>query len=321
MRILLPNSAFLINIDAFLRAFVPDDSKRLDVEFHPKWIAVHPVVLAMTACAGANVRRLGGVVDGEVPQVSSLPYLVRMRLFEHLGLDPGLKVEEHEAAGRFIPLTQIGTNDQLGAFIVDMIPLLHVSPDEADPIKYVVSELVRNVLEHSGSPVGALVCAQYFADSQRLAIGVADAGMGIRKSMSRHHNLASDLDAITLAMRPGVTGTTSRLGGTEYNAGAGLFFIKAIALTSKQLFAAYSGSALFKLLTTRDEKPKVQPDAAMDRATRVPDLPNWVGTIMGIDIGLESRIPFRALLEQIRAAYSLDIKSVRRAKYRKPRFG
>ena len=37
--------------------------------------------------------------------------------------------------------------------------------------------------------------------------------------------MASDIDAIRLALRPGITGTTTRLRGSEQNAGAGLFFI------------------------------------------------------------------------------------------------
>lgn len=148
-----------------------------------------------------------------------------------------MQVQEHEEAGRFIPLTNVRTKDELSEFIINMIPLLHATPGEAEPIKYVVSELVRNALEHSASPVGAFVCAQYFKKTERLAIGVCDAGIGILGSMSRSHAVATSMDAISLAMKPGITGTTSRYGGTEYNAGAGLFFMKAIACASAQLLS------------------------------------------------------------------------------------
>lgn len=173
----LPNSAFLGNIETFVSKARAEDPSKLRLTFNPRWVAIHPAVLAMVACASALVRSQDGVVEAEVPDIRSLPYLIRMKLFDHLGIDPGY-FQEHEAAGRFIPLTQIRTKEDLSRFIVDMIPLLHAKPAEVGPIKYVMSELIRNVLEHAASPVGALVCAQYFKDSDRLAVGVADAGAG-----------------------------------------------------------------------------------------------------------------------------------------------
>ena len=35
-------------------------------------------------------------------------------------------------------------------------------PEQAEAIRYVVSELVRNVLEHASSSCGAIVAAQYY---------------------------------------------------------------------------------------------------------------------------------------------------------------
>jgi anti-sigma regulatory factor (Ser/Thr protein kinase) len=101
------------------------------------------------------------------------------------------------------------------------------------PIKYVITELVRNVLEHAVSPVGAMVCAQYFSKTERLSLGVADFGVGIRESIGTFHHAPTDLEAIHLALRPGVTGATARLGGNAQNAGAGLFFTKSIARVTR----------------------------------------------------------------------------------------
>src|SRR5205814_597417 len=81
------------------------------------------------------------------------------------------------------------------SFLADMVPLLHASRSEVEPIQYVISELVRNVLEHSGSATGAVLCAQYYAESKRLALGVADAGIGIRASLEGHFDVPNDLAA------------------------------------------------------------------------------------------------------------------------------
>lgn len=320
MRLHLPNSAFLGNIETYVRRVDSSAPESLEVTFNDRWVAVHPLVLATVACAGATVRARGGIVGVAIPSARSLPYFVRMRLFEHLGVDPGLTIQEHEAAGRFIPLTQIRTKEQLSAFIIDMIPLLHATPQEADPIKYVVSELVRNALEHSRSQVGAFVCAQYFSTSGRLAIAVADSGIGILGSMQTHHHVATAEEAIALALQPGVTGTTSKWGGTEYNAGAGLFFTKAIACASRNFFVAYSGDAMFKLRrTAAGTTPRINPDPADDVATRHADLPPWPGTAVGIDVSMDESVTFDELLSDIRDVYFVDVRKRKRT-FKKARF-
>jgi hypothetical protein len=104
----------------------------------------------MTAAVAAEVHRLGGDVTVKVPnkRYNALNYLVRMKLFEFLGCDPEHDISGHESSGRFIPLTQVRTTDDLSNFVVDIVPLLHASKLEVEPVQYVVTELVRNVLEH-----------------------------------------------------------------------------------------------------------------------------------------------------------------------------
>ena len=319
MKIYVPNSAFLGNIEAFVARLdtTPGD---LEVSVNPRWVSVHPLVIAMIGAAGASARRAGRSVSVGDSPAASLPYLVRMGLYDRLGVPAPTQVVEHEPAGRFIPLTQVRDNDELQSFIVDMIPLLH-APEESGPIKYVVSELVRNVFEHSRSLDGAIVCAQYFAKSRRLSIGVADTGRGIRASLAESHMTGSDLEAIQLAMQPGITGTSPNFGGNEYNAGAGLFFTKSIARASRNFFVLYSGTALFKLrkgpeVASRD----LNPDPRLDRATRHADLPSWPGTAIGIDLGIDSHNTFKQLLDDIYSAYRLEVRSAKKDKFKRARF-
>jgi anti-sigma regulatory factor (Ser/Thr protein kinase) len=251
VKFFLPNSANLQNITGLFRGMDMSDPGILEFSMHPKWVAVHPVVLAMTACLGAQVNAAGGKVVGGATQVPTLNYLIRMGLFQFLRIDAKKEIQEHEESGRFIPLTQIQNNDELKKAIINLVPLLHAPPAVADPIKYVFSEMVRNALEHSQSSVGAIVCAQYYSESKRIAIGIADAGMGIYKSMERSHAVKDDQSAINLALQPGITGTTSRVGGNEFNAGAGLFFTKSIATLSRNRFFLFSGESMFRLMLTR----------------------------------------------------------------------
>ncbi|MFN8621172.1 MAG: ATP-binding protein [Chloroflexota bacterium] len=319
MRIAVPNSAFLGNIEAFAKG-VDAAGPGLAVSLNQRWVAVHPMVVAMMGAAGLRARRLGEPVSVAESAARSLHYLVRMGMYGMLGIEPPTLVTEHESAGRFIPLTQVRSNEELAAFIIEMIPLLH-APDAAGPIKYVVSELVRNVLEHSRSPDGAAVCAQYFAKSARLSVGVADMGRGIRASLSEHHVVRTDLEAIQRAMQPGITGTTATFGGNEYNAGAGLFFTKSIARASRNFFVVYSGSALFKLLRGPENAPRTLiADPARDVATRYDDMPVWPGAAIGIDIAVDAHDSFQQLLKQIYETYRLEVRGNKRDRFKRARF-
>ena len=321
MRIFLPNSARLQNIEGFIRHFDPVDPDVLEFSMHARWVNVHPAVLAFTASVADLVARNGGRHVGEVAEVRSLPYLVRMGLFDHVLLEHGRAITEHEEAGRFIPLKQLRTTRELSDFIVDIVPLLHAEPNQVEPIRYVISELVRNVLEHASSPGGAFVCAQLYRESGVLSIGVADAGIGVQRSMAHSHQVDTAWDALIKALKPGVTGTTARIGGTDYNAGAGLFFTKCIAAASKSYFVLYSGDALFKLKPLKSGGfPVLHADPLKDHHTKRTGMPTWSGTLVGIDIGLESDMLFAELMKAILAAFQVDVKQRKKAMYKRPRF-
>ncbi|MBS1842948.1 MAG: hypothetical protein JST53_00895 [Actinobacteria bacterium] len=322
MRIYFPNSGYLQNFGGFARRWDPEGEDTLEFSMKQGYVSVHPIAIAMAAAAAQYVRDRGGSVVTDLDASdSSVRYLARMKLTDVLGVDPGLEMIEHAPEGRFIPVTQVMDQAALNTLIVEMVPLLHAAPEEAAPIKYLVTELVRNVIEHAASPVGAMVCAQYYAETERLSVGVADMGIGIRKSIVRFHPAENDLAGINLALRPGVTGATGRLGGNSQNAGAGLFFTKAIARASRNFFVVYSGSAMFKLLKGPAGRPQLlMPDPSADRATRDTDLPVWPGTAIGIDVNVGLHGAFADLLSDIRKAYSLDVKAKNKAQFRRPKF-
>jgi anti-sigma regulatory factor (Ser/Thr protein kinase) len=321
MKIFLPNSANLGNIEAFARKLDFEGPKHLIVSAHPRWVTVHPIVLAATAALSRKIRRDGGSVTSTIGNVSTAPYLSRMRLFDFLGVSPPVKHAHHEAAGRFIPISVVEQSSDLSAVLANIVPLLHGQAD-SEALRYVLSELVTNVFEHSQSPLGALICFQYYRRSNRLALGVADVGVGLRTSIGNTHGAASDERALQLALRPGISGRTPRIGGTSENAGAGLFYTKALAHTGGSNFVIYSGQSLFKLRRApTSDRNLIQVDPVKDRATWRNDLPSWPGTLVGVDFSLDNHQTFNALLRMIGRAYSSDVKTQRKSHYKKkPRF-
>jgi anti-sigma regulatory factor (Ser/Thr protein kinase) len=322
MRLHISNSAFLGNINAFIKAADFSDPSSIYITANEKWMSVHPVVLCMIAALGVKVRtesKSSRPILCERFTATSKHYFERMRLFQFLKLNSEMNIVEHDSSGRFIPITQIQNPQTLARFIEDMIPLLHLNEQQAQSIKYIVSEIVRNVLEHSGSKYGAFVAAQYHKKTNTVRIGIVDTGVGIRETISRFHNAPDDRTAIQLALTPGITGTTSKEGGTDYNAGAGLFFTKSISKTNKDFFVIYSGNALYKLLRKQSDS-KLNGDPFMDRHTLDSQLPIWSGTVVGIDMTLDDNENFSALLTNIRDAYSATVRERRRKQYKKPKF-
>ena len=183
----------------------------------------------------------------------------------------------------------------------------------------VLGQLAHTVDDTRVAKIGAVLCAQYFSKSDKLALGVADAGRGIFGSMRIHHPVSKPKDAIARALLPGVSGVTPKLGGDEFNAGAGLFFTKAIASSSQNYMTLYSGDALFKLREAK-QRNVVYADPNNDNALWLEGLPEWSGTAVGINVSLEDQAIFSAVLSLIRKAYAIDLKAKKKAKYKKPRF-
>ncbi len=319
MKIHLSNYDYLRNFDVFLRGIDPSRPDKLEISTNNKWISAHPAMLTFIAALGLKVGPENVSFD-EITARSG-HYLDVMGLFKILNKDSPFKVTSHDPAGRYIPLTQIKNPEQQTNFIHEVVPLLHLAPEKADAIKYTVGELVRNVLEHAHAKSGAIVAAQYSKGVIRL--GICDTGIGIKGSMQRiwPNHSQNDLDAIKWALVPGVSGTTMREGGTSENAGAGLFFVKSISMVTRDYFAVYSGTGVYRLLKRRPDVRSVRlnADPDKDRNSQTDRAPYFSGTLIAIDISIETINEFAALLQEIRNAYNTAIKSRKEERY-KPKF-
>ena len=134
------------------------------------------------------------------------------------------------------------------------------------------------------------------------------------KSLSFNRHVDNDYDAIITALTPGITGTTSKEGGSAQNAGAGLFFVKSIAVWLQSHFIIYSGTGMYKLLKRKNQRIKLFSQADDDHSSGGNNFPYWQGTAVGIDIPLGKMQNFDVVLTKIREAYSNAI-------YERVRFG
>lgn len=321
MKVFLSNQGNLRNFKSFAKSLDLSNPNKLEITTHDKWVTVHPANLVLAAALAIKVGKENAEIVGNVPDTGR--YLDRMGLYDLTKTSSSFVYHKKEEAGRFVPIKIIKTSKDQSRFITDMVPLLHLSERNATIVKYVIGELVRNVLEHSFSQNGAIVSAQYYKKTNRVSIGICDTGIGIWKSLQTYWHPKNDIDAIKLALTPGITGTTHREGGTAENAGAGLFFIKSIAKITRNYFVIYSGNAEYTLLKHKKrikKMPRLYANPDRDPHSETDGASIFQGTLVAVDISLDETSEFNDLLANIGDVYDKAIRERRRAKYRAPKF-
>lgn len=322
-KLYIPNSVSIRNFDnIFINNNFDFSDGEFDVSFHPNYVAMAPVGIAFYAALGDliqlhNINNIGRINQ----EMRSIPYLQRMGLFSSLNFQNPISTQEHDETGRFIPLTKIRDAEELSHFVKTIDPILHTSRNNSRAIKHVFSEVLRNVIEHSKSPFGGNVCATYNKKREKISIGISDIGQGLYNSLKKNHNVKNYREAIKLALTPGYTGTTKRIGGNKENAGAGLFFTKSIAQSTSNHFIIYSGDSYYKLRYSKNFSNEVfNPNPEDDFATIKENLPFFPGTLVGIDISIKDDSAFNNLIENIGQAYRLGVKKENKNFYKKIKF-
>lgn len=170
-------------------------------------------------------------------------YATSVGLHELFGLarPSGFKPPED---ARTTPLSRIRSAGDIPSVAASVLGVLRIDDEEMrGAVQYSLIELLRNVVQHSQSPVGGVVMAQHFPNSGLVEVAVADLGIGVRGALlKQYEHVVDDLDALKLALLPHVSGTFGAAGYSSMseNAGLGLFFAKEIA--SRGLGGLFLGS-------------------------------------------------------------------------------
>ena len=211
------------------------------------------------------------------------------------GVAPAVRGE----AGRTAKLRRVTAFAEIEAAASEVSALLVRSEEDRDTrltMKYVIVELLRNVIQHSNDRLGAVVAAQRMdMDGQSLQVAVADTGVGIFDAMiEKHSKLRDNREALEKALWPRISGTfVEGLSGSQQNAGLGLFFISEMAkLTGGRLLLASRDAAL---LLTAD------PEAGDNHDMRFlkPDGLGYPGTLVAFELPVESVGNYDDLIETI----------------------
>lgn len=134
-------------------------------------------------------------------------------------------------------VTSLAHVEQAAREIAELMLPTEEEEEARKTIRYVLVELMRNAIQHSGDPKGGVVAAQRmdagFPGYPRavVQVAVADAGVGILAALRSTYPELSDAEAaLVKALEPHVSGAFGPgRTGTAYNAGMGLFFISEMA--------------------------------------------------------------------------------------------
>jgi hypothetical protein len=129
-----------------------------------------------------------------------------------------LKGEEVEHKKTSVELKRLwgidpGCSEALVKLISTNFPL---SDDAEYEMRIHINELMTNSFDHSKTKFGVYVCAQWYPAKKNLRISFADGGIGIFQSLrgsGKFPEVKNDIEAIRLAIKPGITTRKKQLGG------------------------------------------------------------------------------------------------------------
>ena len=157
-------------------------------------------------------------------------------------------------------------------------------------IEWSVNEITDNVLNHAESPVGGFVQVTNHRQRQQIEFSVCDAGLGIPATLrTRYDDLATEQEAVDLAIREGVTRDKS------VGQGNGLYGTWRISQLSGGRFELYTGYV--SLVSTPQDGLRI-------RRESIP----FSGTLVTARIGYGKPLDIRDALTFVdKSSYPIDI--------------
>lgn len=126
-------------------------------------------------------------------------YAAHFGFFRSFGLQHGNAPGEAPGSSRYVPITELDVEEirqeafdsfqEVGDVIegkaAELAGILtrHQSGELQDTLSYSIREIMRNVVEHSGSDKIHL-CAQYWPQRHEVEVGIVDDGIGIHRALT-----------------------------------------------------------------------------------------------------------------------------------------
>lgn len=201
----------------------------------------------------------------------------------------------HDETGRFVPLQKPRAEHESATVARRVVECFQgLDARIAATLKYAVSEVIDNALQHAGFPEGAIVGAQAYPNMADRPIDavVADCGIGIRRHLAQHplyRSLSDDAEALRIALTPNVTGVYRHHAAGERpdpqaseNQGIGLSVVNSLARRNAGRLVVWSGRAIY------DSRQGIAPMPVA-----------WPGTLVFLRLPTRLQVFHREIVDEI----------------------
>lgn len=172
-------------------------------------------------------------------------YLSHLGFFDYILMGEGSVVGQASGSGTYLPITRISKPDfnsdienirdwyekimSAARRLARVVSGTVEDTQENRLYNYALREIIRNVFEHSGA-TECYVCGQRWYNG-KVEIAVVDEGVGIAESLRKSFEFENDMEALNMAIKPGVSRTSnlSELENIYDNSGFGLYVLSQLA--------------------------------------------------------------------------------------------
>lgn len=253
------------------KLLIGDDASDVEIDLsYLRWIELGPMTYLLGTLKGWQEKGIQISFTGIKNMNGPISYMSRMKFFSLLGCQFEDNRNCNIANSKFVDYREIENTerrdsnaDALAESIATCIAgeqceldiedftFSDYLPEDGfyDSIVYSVTELVKNVQQHSRGT--GYIGAQYYPTSDVTQIAIIDTGIGIRGSFIHSDSpyaakITDDISALKKALEPEVSSKfyKNSMTGDSENAGVGLTFLKELVSQTEGRFQAVSGGAM-----------------------------------------------------------------------------
>lgn len=251
-RILIPPSPDLVSLLTLTKNLRGTES--LHVDFSQ--LAFLTPSSALLLSSTLRTHNVDATIDVNAP---GFGYAAHVGFFDASGIHVGLDLGSAAGNDNYTPLKRVQCNDVklsarrthiripevLEARAENLARVLTRNQHECVRrfVTFAVREILRNCVEHARS-FDFWYAGQYWPNSNTVEVAILDEGIGILESLRsnpEHMRVETELDAIKLALRPGITGVTKPQRRGDYaNSGYGLYMTRHLCTRGSGSFGIVS---------------------------------------------------------------------------------
>ena len=212
-------------------------------------------------------------------------YATRMKLWEAMNIDPPCEVSSYPESGKFVPTQRFDKDKKDVQNVADLLAKIVIkttSKTYQSTLSICLEELVNNFFDHANAThsLPCLVAAQSWPKGKLIQVAIADAGIGIRDSLSENKELAARVlrgNSCELASQYGITSKP------DHHGGYGLTLAKDLMKQSNGTYILLSGNELFSWSQGKEIKEKYDG--------------MWKGTLLVLEWKIDFRLDSKAIYD------------------------